>query len=222
MKSIRAVMFPVKIGARHVAGGLLLQVLLSGHPAVAEVTKLVQMRLIDGASKEPIAGAHVTYSAEAREAMKLFEIHVQSDAEGVVTLPPTRFDAKAFGLFGLNTNYESPLLTISKTGYRRMQLQNTHVVASPSVQDLLRWDHNGATIELKRSDAASQAGDAHANAVEAVRPAYEKKSIARPDRLPATELCVVSRGRSEAGMPRHLNDEARAMDRQYHDLGRPR
>ncbi|WP_431113079.1 hypothetical protein [Variovorax paradoxus] len=168
--------------------------LLTGNTAFAEVTKLVRMHLVDSITREPISGAHVTYSAEAREGtlsghggktVQMFEIHAQSDADGLVTLQPTEFNPRVFGIFGLNTNYESPSITVVKAGYARMDLRSPSVMASPRIRDTLDTGFYRINIEMKRADAASDAREAEAaQLAETTRRLQNHESISLPESPP--------------------------------------
>jgi hypothetical protein len=124
--------------------------------ALSETTKTIRMRVVDSATKAPIPGASVTYYAEAREGtltghggktVKLFEIQTQSAPDGAITLQPASFNARPFGLFGMNTNYESPTVVVSKAGYKKWIRHQS--ISGNSMEELVRWDASEAIAQLQ-------------------------------------------------------------------------
>lgn len=137
--------------------------------ALSETTKLIRMRVVDSVSKASLEGVRVNYYAMAREGtltghggrtVKVFEVQARSTGDGTITLPATRFDAGPFGLFGLNTNYESPSLILRKEGYRKLALYNS--ISGSSLADVVRWEWNGATVEMEWTGIALPPGNRRA------------------------------------------------------------
>ena len=131
--------------------------------AAAETTKPIRMKVVDSATGKPVGGAQVRYGATATEGTftghggrtaTLFELTTESDAEGTITFPPTRFDHRVFGLFGLNTNYENARMTILKPGYAPMELRNQTRIM-PNLDEVIAWEYNGQTVQLRPAREAS-------------------------------------------------------------------
>ena len=194
---------------RHLAAALWLMAALTG-TSLAETTMPIRMRVVDSVSKVPLEGVLATYYAMAREGtltghggrtVTLFEVQVQSTRDGTITLAPTRFDAGPFGLFGMNTNYESPTVILRKEGYRKRALHNS--ISGTSLAAVTRWEWNGATVEMEwvGIDPARDAEEASFAA--AVGRAQSGNFAPRPGRS-ASELSV----RRVPAQPSHMGDAA--------------
>lgn len=125
--------------------------------AAAETTREIRMRVVESATGKPVAGAQVRYRATASEGTFtghggrtgiLFDIRAESDANGTIAIPPTKFDARIFGVFGMNTNYENARMTITRRGYESLELRNSLRII-PQLDEVISWEHNGRTVELR-------------------------------------------------------------------------
>jgi hypothetical protein len=161
--------------------------------AAAETTRQIRMRVVEAGSGKPVAGAQVRYRAEAREGTStghggrgamLFDLATVSDASGAIEFPPTQFNPRIFGLFGLNTNYENAEMTITREGYEPLELRNTLRVI-PNLDEVIAWQYNGQTVELK--------------------PALEK--AAKPSVTPPQPMQI---RRAPGGLPQHRGAPAPA------------
>jgi hypothetical protein len=136
--------------------------------AAAETTKPIRMRVVESGSGKPIPGAIVRYRAEAREGSLsghggrgavMFDIRGESGADGTIALPPTQFNPRIFGLFGLNTNYENATMTIMRSGYETLELRNSRRII-PNLDEAIDWEYDGRTVELKPAREAPRASPA--------------------------------------------------------------
>jgi len=176
--------------------------------ALAETTKPIRMRVVDSASKVPLEGVLVAYCAQAREGtltghggrvVTLFEVHARSTADGTITLAPAKFEAGPFGIFGMNTNYESPTVVLRKEGYKKRALHNS--ISGTSLAAVTRWELNGATVEMEWSGIDPARDAEEANFAAAVGRAHCGDALNNSRRAPR-ELSV----RKAPVQPTHMGD----------------
>lgn len=159
------------------------------------------MRVVDSGSGKPVAAANVRYRAMAREGTSsghggrsapLFDITATSDADGTVYIPPTKFDAHIFGMFGMNTNYENATMTVSRDGYATLRLRNSLRII-PNLDEVVAWEHNGKTVALRPGNGSAE--QSLIDRFEAMRGTTEAPSIMVP---PPTSV-----RRVDGTMPQH-------------------
>lgn len=166
------------------------------------------MRVVESGSGKPVAEADVRYRAMAREGTStghggrsapLFDITVKSDADGAVVIPPTKFDAYIFGVFGMNTNYENATMTVARDGYETLQLRNSLRII-PNLDEVTAWEHNGKTVELRPGSRAT--GQALIDRFETMRSSTVPPAIVSPAPTSVRKVDVSTPQHREAASPR--------------------